>query len=92
MSETKELLEELDGRIVRMLSEVKVLKANLNEKERVIGTLEAKIAEQQQSINGLEQERDELLERTSGENQEALKFKIGEMVKEIDRCISLLKV
>ena len=92
MSETKGLLEELDGKVSQLLLNIKGLKANSAEKDQAIESLKSELQEKNQMISSLNQERDELKKVSSGANQDELKDKIVEMVKEIDRCISLLKV
>lgn len=92
MAETKELLELLDGKISRMLTEIERLKEVTLEKDQLIASLQSSIEQKNQTIGQLENECQDLKAKHPDEDQEALKFKIEEMVKEIDRCISLLKV
>lgn len=92
MSSTKELLEELDGKVSKLLLNLSELSEASKEKDQVINSLQAKLHEKDQTIASIEKEREDLMKSAAGNNQQELKVKIGEMVKEIDRCISLLKV
>lgn len=92
MSETKELLAELDGKVSNMLSKLKEVQTLSEQKTQEIERLKQELQLKDQSFELVKQENDELKKALPAEEQEELKFKIGEMVKEIDRCISLLKV
>ena len=97
MSETKTLISELDQKVSGLLERVQHLhQENLSNKWK-IETLEADLQVKANECDHLKNEN-ELLKQQESTNsevvkdQEELKGKIGEMVKEIDRCISLLKV
>ncbi len=92
MSETKELLEKLDLKVSHLLSKLKETNEELNTKNQEIEHLKSQLIAKNDVVTRLEKENVELKSTEPSENQEELKFKIGEMVKEIDRCISLLKV
>lgn len=101
MSTTKDLLEKLDGKVSNLLAELKEAKEQFAKKNQEIESLKTKLQEGGAAFDKLSIENKTLkkalaesvetkVENT--DNQEELKFKISEMVKEIDRCISLLKV
>lgn len=92
MSESNELLAELDGKVTELLSKFNRLNEKSNEQAREIGVLTAQLQEKNAALELVKSENEALKLSAPKEDQEALKFKIGEMVKEIDRCISLLKV
>jgi len=92
MSETKGLLEKLDGKVSELLSNLERLKSFSDEQSLNITALKTALHEKDEAIEILKKENEALKKEIPTENQEDLKFKIGEMVKEIDRCISLLKV
>ncbi len=92
MSETKGLLGELDGKVSKLLSNLKELNDVSNKKSQEIVDLKNELKKKSDSFDLLEKENEALKKEVPNENQEELKVKIGEMVKEIDRCISLLKV
>lgn len=92
MSETKGLLEELDGKVSKLLSNLKELDARSTKQNQEINDLKNELTEKNEALELLKSENEALKKEIPTENQDELKFKIGEMVKEIDRCISLLKV
>jgi len=92
MAESKELLEELDGKVTDLLSKFKRLSELSIEQNQEIIDLKLRLQAKETTLDQLKAENEVLKQAAPKEDQEALKFKIGEMVKEIDRCISLLKV
>lgn len=92
MSETKELLAQLDNRVSKLLSDLKVQITLSNEKSAEIESLKNELEKKEATIVRLEKEQAALKEVKPAEDQQEIKSKIGEMVREIDRCISLLKV
>jgi hypothetical protein len=92
MSETKKLLEELDGKVTGLLSKLKVSLDNSLKLDEEIADLKSELAKKNEALELLTKQNEMLKNEKPKENQEDLKNKIGEMVKEIDRCISLLKV
>lgn len=92
MSESKELLVLLDGKVTEMLSKFKSLNELSIKQAQEIADLKTSLQTKNTEIDSLKGEVEVLKQAVPNENQEELKFKIGEMVKEIDRCISLLKV
>lgn len=97
MSETSALISELDQKVSGLLERVQQLHQENQAKETELATLKLKLQEKSEENEGLKKENESLKEEqdetsTMVKDQEALKGKIGEMVKEIDRCISLLKV
>ncbi|MFT5821821.1 MAG: putative phage infection (PIP) family protein YhgE [Crocinitomix sp.] len=92
MSETKKLLEELDGKVTGLLSNLRESKASSLKLNQEIEALKSELTKKNDALELLSKENETLKNELPKENQEDLKIKIGEMVKEIDRCISLLKV
>ncbi len=92
MSTTKELLEKLDGKVVNLLSKVKEAKAAEEKKAIEVDSLKNQLAAQEKELEAVKAENEKLKNADNGEEKEEIKFKISEMVKEIDKCISLLKV
>ncbi len=92
MSGTKELLAELDNRVSKVLSELRVQKTLSDEKSLEIESLKNESQVKNDTIARLQKEHEALKLVKPAEDQQELKSKIGEMVREIDRCISLLKV
>ncbi|MDG1913592.1 MAG: hypothetical protein P8I55_03275 [Crocinitomix sp.] len=92
MSETKKLLEELDGKVMGLLSNLSESKLDSLKRNQEIADLKNELAKKKEAFDLLAKENEALKVERPKENQDDLKIKIGEMVKEIDRCISLLKV
>lgn len=92
MLASKELLAELDGKVTGLLTQFKRLNELSIEQAQEINDLKLRLQAKNTTIDQLKAENEVLKQAAPMENQEELKFKIGEMVKEIDRCISLLKV
>ena len=92
MLESKELLAELDGKVTGLLTQFKRLNELSIEQTQEINDLKSRLQAKDTTIDQLKAENEVLKQAAPTENQDELKFKIGEMVKEIDRCISLLKV
>ncbi|MCC7454816.1 MAG: hypothetical protein IT222_11655 [Crocinitomix sp.] len=92
MSETKALLEVLDAKVTDLLSNLNELNNKVIEQGEEISALKGQLSQKNDENALLNTEIELLKQAAPKENQEDLKFKIGEMVKEIDRCISLLKV
>ena len=92
MSETKKLLEELDGKVTGLLSNLKESKANSLKLNQEIEALKNELTKKNEAVELLTKQNETLKNEQPKENQDDLKIKIGKMVKEIDRCISLLKV
>jgi len=92
MSESKKLLEELDGKVTWLLSSLKESKASSLKLNQEITALKSELAKKSEAFDLLTKEKEALENERPKNNQDELKTKIGEMVKEIDRCISLLKV
>jgi uncharacterized small protein (DUF1192 family) len=92
MSETKKLLEVLDGKVTGLLSSLKASRTDSVKLNQEIENLKSELAKKNEAFDLLTKENVALKNERPQENQGELKNKIGEMVKEIDRCISLLKV
>lgn len=92
MSETKKLLEELDGKVTGLLANLSESKTSSLKLNQEIADLKSELAKKNEAFDLLTKENEVLKVERPKENQDDLKNKIGKMVKEIDRCISLLKV
>jgi len=71
---------------------LKELKEESDRKSQEIESLKNELKNKNVAFDLLEKENETLKQVKPEQDQEELKDKIGEMVKEIDRCISLLKV
>tara|TARA_B110000046_G_C13005276_1_gene404131 strand:- start:824 stop:1102 length:279 start_codon:yes stop_codon:yes gene_type:complete len=92
MSETKKLLKELDGKVTGLLSNLSESKSDSLKRNQEIADLKKELTKKKEAFDLLAKENEAVKVERPKENQDDLKIKIGEMVKEIDRCISLLKV
>lgn len=94
MSETKKLIAELDQKVEQLLKNVREQHDKLESKKNKVVELKEQLAEQESEINALKTENKTLKEApvTTENDSEEMKAKIGELVREIDKCISLLKV
>ncbi len=98
MSESKQLVTDLDKKVDQLLSNLKEAKASNETKDQEISSLKDSIAEQNNLVKELQEKSkavestEEFQTDTSEGNSEEVKVKINELVKEIDNCISLLKV
>lgn len=95
MSETKQLIEQLNGRVDKLISRIAESNQQTEKKQAEIVSLTEQLRQKDQVIAALQAELVEVkqsqLAATSIENDE-LKGRINEMVREIDECISLLNV
>lgn len=95
MSETKQLIEQLNGRVDQLINRIAASNQLAEQKELQIGSLKSQIQEKDMIIADLQRELTEAKEQqsvASSQENEELKSRINEMVREIDECISLLKV
>lgn len=95
MAETKELIEQLNVRVDKLLTRIAESNKLAEKKDQQILSLTAQLAEKDRRIAELEAENEAVKAevQTSGRvENEQLKTRINEMVREIDECISLLKV
>jgi hypothetical protein len=95
MAETKELIEQLNERVDKLLTRIAESNRLAEKKDRHIASLTAQLNEKEQVIAGLKAENDAVkaeVQAAGRVENEQLKTRINEMVREIDECISLLKV
>lgn len=92
MSDTKVLIEELDTKVNLLIAKLGEVSEGSMKKDQVIAELQSDLAMKEGDIVRMNEELVELKTVKPDTEQENLKVKIGEMVKEIDNCISLLKV
>ncbi len=95
MSETKQLIEQLNGRVDKLINRIAESNQQTEKKQAEIVSLTEQLRQKDQAIAALQEElatvKQSQLAASSVENDE-LKGRINEMVREIDECISLLKV
>jgi uncharacterized coiled-coil DUF342 family protein len=95
MSETKQLIEQLNGRVDKLINRIAESNQQTERKQAEIVSLTEQLRQKDQVIAALQEEltavKQSQLAASSIENDE-LKGRINEMVREIDECISLLKV
>ena len=75
-----------------LLSNLSESKLDSLKRNQEIADLKNELAKKKEAFDLLAKENEALKVERPKENKDDLKIKIGEMVKEIDRCISLLKV
>ena len=95
MSETKELIEQLNVRVDKLLTRIAESNHLAEKKDKEILSLTAQLIEKEQLIIELKSENETIkseAQSSAGLENEQLKTRINEMVREIDECISLLKV
>lgn len=92
MSTTKELLVQLESKVTGLLTKFNEAQVSLAEKTSQIELLNNQLEARGKEMELLKMENEKLKNVQSSEEKEDIKVKIGEMVKEIDKCISLLKV
>lgn len=94
MSDTKQLIHTLDQKVEQLLLNIKEQKSALAAKTDEVNALNDKLTASESEIKKLQSEN-EALKNTpveSSNDSEDMKVRINELVKEIDDCISLLKV
>lgn len=94
MSETKKLIASLDQKVEQLLSNISKQQATLEKKQSEVDELNKKVSDNELMVQELKAKNDSLKSNpaTSNGDSEDMKVKISELVKEIDNCISLLKV
>lgn len=95
MSFNNPLVEEINNKIGKIVSERDALKINVSQLEQRIIDLESAVQREKSSLEELEQKYKVLklaksIEGGETEQGKDLKLKINEMVREIDKCIALL--
>jgi len=95
MSETKELIEQLNVRVDKLLTRITESNQLAEKKDKEILSLNAQLIEKDRLLKEQQAENESVkaqAQSTTGIENEQLKTRINEMVREIDECISLLKV
>jgi len=95
MSDTKQLINSLDQKVDQLLAKLKQEGENTLKKDEEISGLKSKISEQSEALEKLKFELEsKRIVETSSDSADtgAAKQKIDELVNEIDKCISLIKV
>lgn len=95
MSDTKQLITQLNGRVDQLINRIAESNQLTEQKNAQIAMLNNQVLEKDAIIAKLQNEisamKEEKAQASNQENEE-LKSRINEMVREIDECISLLKV
>lgn len=100
MSTTKDLISQLDLKVDTLLSELDMAKEKRNALGQELATLnqqltakDEELVELKSEIDRVKKEKEEILNaQPRNVETDRIKFRITELVKEIDNCISLLKV
>jgi len=94
MSNTKQLIASLDKKVESLLSKLNEEKSLLTNKEAEIAGLSKQLEEKDNLMKQLQEQNAarENVPTSAPDNSEEMKVKISELVREIDKCISLLKV
>ncbi|MFT4601508.1 MAG: chromosome segregation ATPase [Arenicella sp.] len=94
MSDTKTLITSLDQKVDTLVSKLEQEKSAMAKKQEEINELNQRISAHQAEVSQLKGENEDLKNKPqeSTDNSEDLKVKIDGLVREIDKCISLLKV
>jgi regulator of replication initiation timing len=100
MSETKKLISALDVKVGLLLEKMKKTSAALQTKTAEAESLKKQMLQLEEQVASLRSENQELRSMPAttavaepvAENSEETKARISELVKEIDTCISMLKV
>ena len=94
MSDTKQLIASLDLKVDALVSKLEQERFAFAKKQEEIDELNQQISAHQAEVSKLKGENEELKNKPqeSTDNSEELKVKIDGLVREIDKCISLLKV
>lgn len=94
MSDTKNLIASLDEKVELLLKKIKEEQAVLADKKKEVDELTKKLSDTENQITKLRAENEELKNTPvqSNDDSENMKARIGELVREIDKCISLIKV
>lgn len=95
MSETKQLIEQLNGRVDKLINRIAESNQQAEKRQAEIVLLTEQLRQKDETIATLQAEltavKNSQMASSNLENDE-LKGRINEMVREIDECISLLKV
>lgn len=95
MSETKQLIASLDQKVEQLLKTIKASQTELEQQKKEVERLKTEVSAKESEIKALKADNESLKANAgveSKEDTEAMKVRIGELVNEIDNCISLLKV
>ena len=92
MSETQQLISKLDNKVDNLIA--KINEVNLAKENQVveIDRLNKLLAEKEESIQSLIKEKENAVVVDEKQDNDEIKTRINELVREIDSCISLLKV
>lgn len=89
------MIEQLNVRVDKLLTRIAESNHLAEKKDKEILSLTAQLIEKEQLIIELKSENETIkseAQSSAGLENEQLKTRINEMVREIDECISLLKV
>ena len=95
MSDTKQLIESLDQKVDQLVAKLKRESELSSSKDGEITILKGKLSDQTTALDVLKTELESVKKASSESektNASAAKQRIDELVNEIDKCISLIKV
>lgn len=95
MSDTSNLISDLNAKVEELIGKYADAKSTVRKQKDEIEELNKKLAEKEAVVANLENELKNAAAKPVVENSggsEQLKLRINELVREIDNCISLLKV
>ena len=95
MSDTKQLINSLDQKVDQLVSKLKQESQSSGKKDDEISSLKNKLSEQSSELDKLKSEIESMGKVEAVSNQadsSVAKQRIDELVNEIDKCISLIKV
>lgn len=94
MSDTKKLIASLDDKVEQLLKHIKSQQQILEDKKSEVETLAKRLADKESELKLLKDENEALKNAPKEQKDDSaeMKVRISELVKEIDECISLLKV
>ncbi|MCB9224305.1 MAG: hypothetical protein R2780_08935 [Crocinitomicaceae bacterium] len=94
MSDTKKLIASLDEKVELLLNKIKEEQAFLATKKQELEELKKDLTAKESQIVQLKAENESLKNAPvqNNDDSEEMKARISELVREIDNCISLLKV
>jgi chromosome segregation ATPase len=94
MSEVSERMDRLQAKLGKLSSKMMALQGQNEQLSHELGLAKNRFSEQASQITALSQENERIklakMVVTASGDKAAMKFRVNEMVKEIDKCIALL--
>ncbi len=92
MSETQQLISKLDNKVDNLIAKIDEVNLTKENQLQEIDRLNKLLAEKEESIQNLVKEKESVVVVEEKQDNDEIKTRINELVREIDSCISLLKV